>query len=84
MTMDSCCETFEKATKRGTDNEGYGALIYGPSLIGCDLPPMDYCPWCGKRRPAAELIASHGPVTIIDVLPDGRLMQTDMEDDGNA
>jgi hypothetical protein len=47
---------MDKAQQRETDNEGYGALVTVHSFegmteasIGCDLPTMDYCPWCGKE-----------------------------------
>lgn len=47
-----CCLEFQNAQQTGTDNEGYGRLIsdYGRNgeyMIGCDLAPMNYCPWCG-------------------------------------
>lgn len=46
-----CCSDFAAATERGTDNEGYGAVISpwdGDSwMIGSYLSPAVYCPWCG-------------------------------------
>ena len=48
-----CCEPMIKAQESGTDNEAYGALIsyYGgnDAGVGCDLPPITFCPWCGKK-----------------------------------
>ena len=51
-TTQPCCSDFRKAMEVGTDNEGYGRLIYTddppwPFRMGCDLPPLDFCPWCG-------------------------------------
>lgn len=40
------------AFQSGTDNEAYGALARfwdGDVHMGCDLPPVAYCPWCGKE-----------------------------------
>ena len=45
------CSAFLDAQKACTDNEGYGALIRawnGSWLVGCGLPPIAFCPWCGK------------------------------------
>lgn len=45
-----CCDAFEKVTEPRSDNEGYGRLIWIDETdvsIGCDLPTIDYCPWCG-------------------------------------
>jgi hypothetical protein len=52
-----------EAHEMGTDNEGYETLVnytetgyrpcvnkdYPPGLplIGSDLPPIKFCPWCG-------------------------------------
>lgn len=47
--MSYCCSDFEAATKKGTDNEGYWALVefYGGEwIIGTDLLPILRCPWC--------------------------------------
>lgn len=49
-----CCEDWEEAHKRGTDNESYDVLIgyeNGLPVIGSDLPPVRFCPWCGARKP---------------------------------
>lgn len=43
-----CCHDFKNAMRSGTDCEGYGALIDYPRSIGCGLPDMNFCPWCGK------------------------------------
>jgi hypothetical protein len=48
-----CCSDMAMAFCSGTDNEGYGAIAhcFGGSSnaiqIGCDLPPLRLCPWCG-------------------------------------
>jgi hypothetical protein len=63
--MNFCCKEFEKATKEGTDAEGYGPLILigsgwlesewakehpnEPWTMGCDLESIKFCPWCGKE-----------------------------------
>jgi len=57
-----CCKTWKKATCEGTDSEGwqpmiqYGGEYYDDNLprignIGLDteLPPLKFCPWCGKK-----------------------------------
>lgn len=48
-----CCRQFVKAQDLGTDNEGYFRLVYddasGNLYIGCGLPPIRFCPWCGER-----------------------------------
>ena len=46
-----CCPPMITAQKSGTDNEGWGPLIErfgGAWDIGCGLPDLQYCPWCGK------------------------------------
>lgn len=46
-----CCKSFGDAQESGTDNEGYGALIFVEKdyvSIGCNLPNINYCPYCGK------------------------------------
>ncbi len=48
-----CCSDMVMAFSAGTDNEGYGAIAhcFGGSSnsirIGCDLPALKLCPWCG-------------------------------------
>jgi len=57
-----CCSSFEHATRSGTDNEGYGSLLYTPDfdritgiwMIGCGLPDISFCPWCGKKVEGSE------------------------------
>jgi len=44
------CDAFQQAQTSGTDNEGYGGLIRGRS-IGCGLPEIKFCPWCGGNLP---------------------------------
>lgn len=49
-----CCMAMIQAQQSGTDNEMYGALVryYDPDntvWMGCDLPPITFCPWCGKK-----------------------------------
>lgn len=60
----NCCKHWRRAQEEGTDNEGYGSLIYDMShdrerpveekYIGCsvssDLPPVRFCPWCGDEK----------------------------------
>lgn len=44
------CRQWLRAQQSGTDNEMYGRLLRimdGDALIGCDLDPIEYCPWCG-------------------------------------
>ncbi len=55
IAADSCgCEEFQNANQSGTDNEAWGRLIRKDDrgwTIGCDLHPIIYCPWCGKKLP---------------------------------
>jgi len=48
-----CCGDFARALQRGTDNEGYGTLIYALDdknwCAGVGLPTITYCPWCGQE-----------------------------------
>lgn len=51
----TCCAPWEAAKQHGTDSEGFSALISADDLdntglirIGCDLPPVSFCPWCGS------------------------------------
>ncbi len=53
-----CCQEFDRALEGGTDNEGYGKLIYidgDVTTTGCNLPPIKYCPWCGMVAPGVEI-----------------------------
>lgn len=61
--MSFCCEEFAKATKAGTNYDGYLALIFiyddGRFLAGDGLKELSFCPWCGKAlegpaKPAAQ------------------------------
>lgn len=46
-----CCESWEKAHESGTDNEMYGSLVCNGRQIGAsDLPPVNFCPWCGSFK----------------------------------
>jgi hypothetical protein len=55
-----CCDAWAKAHERGTDNEGYGAVvgywdfdgsgIEKPHIGHEDLPPVKFCPWCGAEK----------------------------------
>lgn len=48
-----CCDAWAKAHEWGTDNEGHLALIYyrdDKPRIGSDLPPVQFCPWCGTKK----------------------------------
>jgi len=61
---EDCCKAWGSAQQEGTDNEGYGALLswLGPEMedtdgrviggwsVGCLLPPIRVCPWCGVSR----------------------------------
>jgi len=43
-----CCENFYRAGCSGTDNEGYGAVVWSNGQrIGTGLPLISFCPWCG-------------------------------------
>ena len=63
-----CCTTFRAATGWATDSEGWCWLIGidedqpDKFSIGVSLPPMAFCPWCGKRlgpaTPADDAAAS--------------------------
>ena len=48
-----CCFPMIDAQQAGTDNEAYGSLVSysleGIAEMGCDLPPITFCPWCGKK-----------------------------------
>ena len=53
MTKHKCCKLWEDAKVRGTDNEGYGVLLYKVSetvwAIGSSCPVVKFCPWCGAK-----------------------------------
>lgn len=48
-----CCMAMIQAQQSGTDNEAYGSAVSysveGIAEIGCQLPPITFCPWCGKK-----------------------------------
>jgi hypothetical protein len=51
-----CCSAWANAQRSGTDNEGYGSLLNFYSgdqdpHMGCDLPTVEFCPWCGAKKP---------------------------------
>lgn len=48
-----CCEAMKDAQQSGTDNEAWGPLVRGTS-IGCGLPPIKFCPWCGRPVPGEQ------------------------------
>ena len=58
MTTVYCCAIFSKALTDGTDNEAFRSAVYEPFMvslpelpvyrIGCDLPDIAFCPWCGS------------------------------------
>jgi len=42
------------AQTQGTDTEGYAPLVYYDRVFrgfitGSSLPPLKFCPWCGKH-----------------------------------
>lgn len=47
-----CCDGWAKAHEWGTDNEGYGSLVYcfDGTRIGLELEPVRFCPWCGAGK----------------------------------
>ena len=52
-----CCNAFAKALESGTDNEAWSHLIWWMHdfwKMGADLPPLAYCPWCGKKLKGGE------------------------------
>lgn len=48
-----CCSAMVHAQEDGTDNEGYGPLVYQSMnkayYAGSDSPPINRCPWCGTK-----------------------------------
>lgn len=54
-----CCAQWAAAFEMGSDNEGYQQLIRFPwplnpkhlqFVIGTDLSPIRFCPWCGAPK----------------------------------
>jgi hypothetical protein len=64
----SCCQSFSDAQKDGTDNEGYGPLIWkidDEYQIGFCLPDMKFCPWCGRKiKMECEDVQNEGCETV--------------------
>ena len=69
MTWDKgqhkCCGSWESAQTTGTDNEAYGRLLSywaGEWRVGCELPEVRFCPWCGKAiaEPQTTVTAAEG------------------------
>jgi hypothetical protein len=65
VSTDQCCEGWAHAQHSGTDNEGYGRLLYDCAnpqwrvaprtkppewQMGSGLPPVKFCPWCGAKK----------------------------------
>lgn len=52
------CWCWKAAHQKGTDTGAYGPLIShfnNAPIIGCDLEPIEFCPWCGERvRPLTD------------------------------
>jgi hypothetical protein len=55
-----CCLDWQKAQQEGTDHEGWGAFVLWFPLSaaepqywkgGCGLSPINFCPWCGVKKP---------------------------------
>ena len=47
-----CCKSMADAFESGTDAEGYGPCLRisdDEVIVGIELPPISYCPWCGSR-----------------------------------
>ena len=51
---EECCEFWDKAHRKQTDNECYGSLVSydekSASYIGDSLPPVKFCPWCASPK----------------------------------
>jgi hypothetical protein len=48
-----CCESWAIAHEPGTDNEGYGALLWeirGRIRAGMVEQEVRFCPWCGAKK----------------------------------
>jgi len=47
---DACCPAMAQARSDNSDSEAWGPLITdegGEFTMGCGLPPVRVCPWCG-------------------------------------
>jgi hypothetical protein len=56
---EECCQAWARAHVGGTDyDEFYALLRYRPKkgagapVIGWNLPPIAFCPWCAARKTA--------------------------------
>lgn len=59
-----CCADMKTAQKLYTDSEGYGALATWHErglYIGCGLPPLEICPWCGSKLQTMPVCGSATP-----------------------
>lgn len=57
LPPDPCCKDLAQSLKNGTDNEMYGSALNwwaGAYHLGCDLPDVRFCPWCGAKLPQGE------------------------------
>lgn len=46
-----CCDVMAQSFRDGTDNEEYEQLsriVDSCVTMGCNLPPINNCPWCGE------------------------------------
>lgn len=60
--MKDCCKFWARAQCAGSDNEGYGCLLYNHNNnFRKDAPPewsmgcvgggiVKFCPWCGDKK----------------------------------
>ena len=63
------CPEFVTAQQQGTDNEGYCSIIeYDGHTWGFNsgVPPISFCPWCGKRLPQNARGQAQPPGTGVD------------------
>jgi hypothetical protein len=55
--LDVCCEQWAKAQQPGTSAQGDQSTatalwrVQGEWKMGSFLPPITFCPWCGKQHP---------------------------------
>lgn len=56
---DTCCEAWLQAQEDCTDNEAWRPLIdkddAGNWRMGSMLPPVRFCPWCGRPKAEGQL-----------------------------
>lgn len=51
------CESFQNAQAPCTNHEMFGEAVRtwdGGFIIGPELPPISFCPWCGGKPPTAQ------------------------------